>query len=708
MQKKRKEELAMKRIGNRATALLCSMALTLGLVLPGTALAAQPLSVKEQYIFGGAATQYYVEESYYAAPVVADLDGDGALEVLNAAYSLTVMDAATGAIKWRINAGRDRATPYALNQNPAGKVFCDFVVRDIDGDAILDIVITYEDGSISALDNNGYFKPGFPQRPTTGSIRALHVEDVNRDGKCEIIVGAGVESSASVWMYSAAGVLMPGWPQLSPAQDATASGASPSSGYSYGIFANGISSGNLDSDPALEIVVPTDTAYTVVYNPDGSLMPASSIYGERPWGRVALYEDYAQEQLCENEGWGWPIEGTESRAELYRAELGHSAAVCTDVNGDGKLEVVLTALMTDRTSHTQTNHVKASDTRYMTVGIFNADRSRFQDAARGYNWEKLPIDLVPRLRQVDPVSMATGLKSEPVCVDLDGDGQQEILFSSYNGLLHCYKLDGKQFGNWPFRMPQTSASVYEYASTPTYADLNGDGKQEVIFASWTQNETSKNTGTNGALYITDYQGNLLSTTPLPNGYATYEGVVHNSNNVTARPLVRDIDGDGQLEILLNTTYRGLCVYEVNGGLATPTAVPTVASSSAALRVDGKEISLQTYLLADSNYVKLRDVAALLTGTKAQFEVTWSKELGIGIEKDRAYTPVGGELVSKGEGAKPYTAGEANLAIGGVAKALSVCSVENNNYFKLRDLGEAIGFSVDWDAASKTVIIQTTP
>lgn len=702
----------MKKISKRLASIALSVVLLAGLM---TTASAASLTLTEQYIFGGAISEWYAEESYYAEPVVVDLDDDGTLEAIHASYTLSVLDAATGTLKWRVNAGVDRSTPYATNQNPAGKIFCDFVVEDVDDDGLLEIVIAYEDGTISVLNNKGYFKAGWPQRPTEASIHALTVADVNLDGQCEIIVGAGVLESASVWMYSANGQLMPGWPQLDPSQDATVAGRIPSAGYSYGVFANGIATGNLDDDPALEILVPTDTAYIEAYNLDGTLVPASSVFGVRPWGRVALYEDYKQEQLCENEGWGFPIKGGEGRANLYRAELGHSAATVSDLNNDGKEEIVVTALMTDRTSHSQSNLVSVSDTRYMTIAILNADRTRFVDADRGYNWEKIPVDLGAPLRKNDPISVATGLKSEPVCVDLDGDGQQEILFSTYNGQLQCFNLKGKRFGNWPFRLPQSNETVYEYATTPTTADLNGDGKQEVIFASWTQNEKDQNTGVDGALYITDYNGNLITSQPLPKGYATYEGVVKNSNNVLAAPVVSDIDNDGKEEILLNTTYRALCAYKVvneaggSGGTTTiPTSptVPMLPSSNAPLRLDGNYLSIQSYVLDGSNYVKLRDVALLLNGTKAQFEVTWSAQNGIGIAKGKAYTAVGGELQSKGEGNKPYTAGKANLSIDGTAQSLAVCTVEDNNYFKLRDLAQIINVQVGWDNETKTVILNS--
>ena len=38
--------------------------------------------------------------------------------------------------------------------------------------------------------------------------------------------------------------------------------------------------------------------------------------------------------------------------------------------------------------------------------------------------------------------------------------------------------------------------------------------------------------------------------------------------------------------------------------------------------------------------------------------------------------------------------------------LTAYSIDGNNYFKLRDLGEALEFDVGWDAATSTITITT--
>lgn len=35
------------------------------------------------------------------------------------------------------------------------------------------------------------------------------------------------------------------------------------------------------------------------------------------------------------------------------------------------------------------------------------------------------------------------------------------------------------------------------------------------------------------------------------------------------------------------------------------------------------------------------------------------------------------------------------------------NINGNNYFKLRDLGELVGFNIEWDGANNRILINTT-
>ena len=672
------------------------------------------VSVNEKYLFAGKTDDYYTEEAFRSSPIVTDLDNDGRPEVINVACSVVVMDAATGKEKWRVNSGKDRTSVYDNLGNIAGPAFTDMEIADIDLDGRKEIVVGYRDGSISVLDDQGYFKPGWPQQPINYSVRSLAVDDVSGDGKLEIITGYGVPSSVSVWVYNCDGTIANGWPQLTGMQDALINPEVYGNAYSYGVFGDGITTCDLDDDGKADIIVPTDTAYIPAYHGDGTLVQASPIYGGRTWGKIALYEDYAQEIACVNEGWGFEITGEETRAELYRAELGHSAAVCSDVDGDGISEIAVTALMIDRTDAV-TNRINAEETKYMTVFLLNKDRSRYINKSLGFDWSASPRDLGGSIKGFDADSMPANVFSEPVCADLDMDGYQEILFNSYNGKMHCFSLDGKEHGAWPFVLPKTTETVFEYASPPACVDINGDGNKEVIFASWTDNADSTNTGVNGSLYVLDHNGNLLSSKELHDGYATYEGVIFDQNGVKSAPVVADVDGNGNFEVFLNTTFYALCVYE----LETEKVAPTAHASSQTVQVDNTKIDFPMYALVDdngnlTNYIRIRDLANYLNNTPAQFSVGYDGK--VSLTKGMSYIPQGSEGNTPFSGNRTCTIlddttlinfadGRSSLDVDLISIRLTDDNGGGYTYYKLRDVGRCLGFNVGW-SADRGVFIET--
>ena len=72
----------------------------------------------------------------------------------------------------------------------------------------------------------------------------------------------------------------------------------------------------------------------------------------------------------------------------------------------------------------------------------------------------------------------------------------------YDGRMHAYWLDKTQHGSWPYAVTKPEEGFIRCASEPVVADLNGDGKAEVIFASWVE----KGTFQTGKLHVLNYLG----------------------------------------------------------------------------------------------------------------------------------------------------------------------------------------------------------
>lgn len=139
--------------------------------------------------------------------------------------------------------------------------------------------------------------------------------------------------------------------------------------------------------------------------------------------------------------------------------------------------------------------------------------------------------------------------------------------------------------------------------------------------------------------------------------------------------------------------------------ATPqTAIPTAST----VMVNGKQVAFDAYNIGGNNFFKLRDMAYVLSGSEKQFEVTWDgAKNAINLVSGTPYTAVGGEMAAKGDGNKQATPTTSVIYLDGVQVTLTAYNIGGNNYFKLRDLGQAFDFEVDWDAAAATIVIDTT-
>jgi len=134
------------------------------------------------------------------------------------------------------------------------------------------------------------------------------------------------------------------------------------------------------------------------------------------------------------------------------------------------------------------------------------------------------------------------------------------------------------------------------------------------------------------------------------------------------------------------------VHLISGYHAGVQAMPT----NDKLTRDGEPQDPTVYKIGDSNYFKVRDLAAILNGTGKQFSVGYdSEKQSVTVTTGEAYTMTGTEL--KGSASSNETAQISNDAIyvNGQKVEAEVYKIGGNNYFKLRDLGKALDFYVGW-------------
>ena len=141
---------------------------------------------------------------------------------------------------------------------------------------------------------------------------------------------------------------------------------------------------------------------------------------------------------------------------------------------------------------------------------------------------------------------------------------------------------------------------------------------------------------------------------------------------------------------------------------TFSSAATVSATSSKVMINGQIVDFQAYNIDGNNYFKLRDLAYALSGTSAQFNVTWNQKMqAISLVDGQRYTPVGGELVKNIVKNPKAVQTTSRIYLDGYALPIRAYNIADNNYFKLREIAQVFDFAVEWDNYAKTISINTS-
>ena len=130
----------------------------------------------------------------------------------------------------------------------------------------------------------------------------------------------------------------------------------------------------------------------------------------------------------------------------------------------------------------------------------------------------------------------------------------------------------------------------------------------------------------------------------------------------------------------------------------------VKASTQKVKLDGKDVVIYGYNIDGYNYFKLRDVAAVLKDTKAKFGVEY-KDAMVTLTKGADYKVAETDQKEVKAMSKGMLTND-KVMVGDKALTATAYKVDDSNYYKLRDLGEALGFGVDYDKATNSVLLMS--
>ncbi len=290
------------------------------------------------------------QTSWYASPLVADLDGDGSNELIAAYYSLYVYDS-SGILLDRADGGQ-------------GRIYAPHVVADLEGDGVVEIVYgnRHEVYAYEWRDGGLQLKSGWPADTTSAGrrseVRGLAAADLDGDGTIEVVAtttqtaptdqgGAQVfVLSADGSTYQPAGAGFPAWPRYNnrtgPGGDADRNGAGHQG---YGAYGLNVALGDIDDDSQLEIIVTYDNHHIQAFNHDGVAIDASPWFRNREnayrgnrmtWGQFIRWADPQVEENHYNLHRGdWPHPRSQEWLQWTA-----SPPNIVDLDGDGRNEVL--------------------------------------------------------------------------------------------------------------------------------------------------------------------------------------------------------------------------------------------------------------------------------------------------------------------------------------------------------------------------------
>jgi hypothetical protein len=297
-------------------------------------------------------------------------------------------------------------------------------------------------------------------------------------------------------------------------------------------------------------------------------------------------------------------------------------------------------------AHNGTLQVVATSTTG-NVYVFNANGSLRGGWPRVLNLN-VAAPAIPRPALAFTRLPARGAVASPVLADLDGNHTLEIVQAAWDGYLHVFRSDGTNQPGWPQRITEAGLPAVppgyqrvhdqKLDSPPAVADIDGDGKPEIVVRSQYTDVTGTGITFLGQGHLYALHANGTPVAGWPNSYTTtaeyYGSAQEFVTEGAANPVAADAIPGGGKEIAAGGAFGPNYLFSGNGAMITTyggsTDVPVTLTTSGAFgNISGLGLG---YAQPGSDGDALIQ-ALLLPGS------------GAGITNlERAYTAAGGVLL----------------------------------------------------------------
>lgn len=422
---------------------------------------------------------------------------------------------------------------------------------DLNGDGIKELAVTSSLGLVVYRGDNGALVDGFPVLGGRDCRCVPAVYDIDGDGLDEIIV----TDSVGLHAFNGDGTYVDGWPQpvytgvipyeygypnpvVAQLRSGSPAGAVPDTGI---IFINKIGqvmAYRFNGDRyfySRELFGQFDARVSFSSGMGGSASPfvtASDITGD---GRIEVVASFTSPRPYTGLGLfdganGQPALGMDSPTIIQSVFV--TGTVLADLNQDGRAETIMSGL----------------DTTYNQWVWITTDGT---------------TEYAGWMIDVSPYGSAGWISSFPVAADLDLDGVPEILLALFGydrGSVYIYRADGTPYISGNGLAVAEAFRADATFGTPAVADLIGDEHPEIVFRS---GYLLPGTGRE-QVYILDY-----AAEPIPGWPKETPARPNEVFSSRYAPLIDDIDGDGKVELVLNSDSREVLVWDFpassNGG-----------------------------------------------------------------------------------------------------------------------------------------------